>query len=111
MRFNLSYHFFSQLVQIRITIYHLNSTQLNGLRMISILTNGFGKVWKQPELIEDVLDFICSKAKGHKIRFLWCPMLHGPNDEFILELAITAHVDFIVTHNIRDFVGTNKFGI
>ena len=33
------------------------------------------------------------------------------NDELFLELAISARCEYIVTHNIKDFKGTEKFGI
>jgi predicted nucleic acid-binding protein len=39
------------------------------------------------------------------------PFLTDPNDELVLELAVSAKVEYIVTHNIRDFKGTEKFGI
>jgi len=29
----------------------------------------------------------------------------------VLELAVAAKADYIVTHNLRDFAGTEQFGI
>jgi putative PIN family toxin of toxin-antitoxin system len=63
---------------------------------------------------EDVADFIdslCSMAHHHKIYFLWRPSLSDVNDELVLELAVTARCEYIVTHNIKDFKGIDKFGI
>jgi predicted nucleic acid-binding protein len=37
--------------------------------------------------------------------------LRDPDDEFILELAVASQADFIVTHNIQDFRGSETFGI
>jgi len=37
--------------------------------------------------------------------------LSDPNDELVLELAVSAKCEYIVTHNIRDFRGSEKFGI
>jgi predicted nucleic acid-binding protein len=37
--------------------------------------------------------------------------LRDPDDEFILELAVASHADFVVTHNIRDFLGSETYGI
>ena len=34
-----------------------------------------------------------------------------PDDDFILELAFAANADYIITHNIRDFAGAEKFGL
>lgn len=33
------------------------------------------------------------------------------DDEMLLELAVSAKCEYIVTHNIKDFKGTDKFGI
>lgn len=37
--------------------------------------------------------------------------MQDEGDEFIAELAVTAQVNAIVTHNVRDFKGIEKFGI
>ncbi len=50
-------------------------------------------------------------AYHHKIYFLWRPTLSDVGDEFILELAITARCNYIVTHNVSDFKNLDKFGI
>ena len=63
---------------------------------------------------EDVsvfIDSLCSMARHHKIYFLWRPSLPYANDELLLELSVSARCEYIVTHNIRDFKGTEKFGI
>lgn len=57
------------------------------------------------------IDSLCSMARHHKIYFLWRPSLPDANDELILELAVSAKCEYIVTHNIKDFKGTDKFGI
>lgn len=57
------------------------------------------------------IDSLCSMAQHHKIYFLWRPSLPDANDELILELAVSAKCEYIVTHNIKDFKGTEKFGI
>ncbi|MDQ2667018.1 MAG: putative toxin-antitoxin system toxin component, PIN family [Gemmatimonadota bacterium] len=61
--------------------------------------------------IDDVLDYICSVAEPHAIFYLWRPLLRDPRDDLVLELAAEAHVTCIVTHNLRDFIGTAQFGI
>ena len=38
-------------------------------------------------------------------------MLRDPKDDMVLELAVEAGCDFIVTHNIRDFAGAERFGV
>jgi predicted nucleic acid-binding protein len=37
--------------------------------------------------------------------------LPDPKDDFILELAVESRCDFVVTFNVRDFAGAEKFGI
>jgi putative PIN family toxin of toxin-antitoxin system len=57
------------------------------------------------------IDSLCSMAQHHKIYFLWRPFLSDTNDELVLELAVSAKCEYIVTHNISDFRGSEKFGI
>ena len=56
-----------------------------------------------------VVDFLCSVAHHQDIHFLWRPSLPDPQDEFVLELAVAANCEAIITHNVRDFVATKKF--
>ena len=61
--------------------------------------------------IDDILDYICHIASHHKIYYLWRPFLRDPADDMVLEVAVESESDFIVTHNIRDFIGIEQFGI
>ena len=61
--------------------------------------------------IEALIAFHCSVATHHRIFFLWRPFLSDPNDDMVLELAVKARCDFIVTYNERDFKGVDKFGL
>jgi predicted nucleic acid-binding protein len=71
----------------------------------------------EPELpvdsngIEDVIDFHCRVARKHRIFYLWRPRLKDPDDEMILEVAVRAGCDTIVTFNKKDFAGVEEFGI
>ncbi len=53
--------------------------------------------------IDDILNYLCQISRQHKISYLWRPHLRDPKDDFILELAIEAGCDFIITYNKRDF--------
>jgi predicted nucleic acid-binding protein len=61
--------------------------------------------------IEDFLDFIASACEHVRINFLWRPHLPDPDDDLILELAVSGRADAIITFNKRDFVGSDQFGI
>ena len=61
--------------------------------------------------VGDVLDYLCRVAGLHEIHFLWRPRLKDPEDEMILELAVEASCDYIVTYNKQDFPGVEKFGV
>ena len=57
------------------------------------------------------IDSLCAMAHHHKIYFVWRPSLPDMNDELILELAVAASCQYIVTYNINDFRGSDRFGI
>ena len=56
-----------------------------------------------------LVDYLCGVAHRQEIHFLWRPALSDLRDEFILELAVAAGCNAIVTHNIRDFAGALRF--
>ena len=61
--------------------------------------------------IDEILDYFCSVAEHHDIFYLWRPCLPDPDDDMLLELAVEAECDEIITYNTRDFRGTEQFGI
>lgn len=61
--------------------------------------------------IDDIIDYLCRVGHHKKIYYLWRPLLKDPKDDRVLELAITASCDFIITFNTRDFQGIEPFGI
>lgn len=63
------------------------------------------------EEISVFIDSLCAMAHHHKIHFLWRPFLTDVNDELVLELAVSADCEYILTHNISDFRGSERFGI
>ena len=76
-------------------------------------------VVKRPDLvpnltkaeIEDILDYLCLVARRHAIFFLWRPFLKDPKDDMVLELAVEAECEYVITFNQKDFVGCEQFGI
>ena len=61
--------------------------------------------------VGDLIDYICDVGMGQEVFFLWRPVLRDANDDMVLEVAVAAACDTIVTHNVRDFQGAEKFGI
>ena len=63
------------------------------------------------EVVEALIDFHCAVAMHHPIFFLWRPFLRDPKDDMVLELAVKASCEFIITYNARDFAGVEQFGL
>lgn len=61
--------------------------------------------------IDNILDYVCSVAHRRRIHYLWRPFLSDPKDDMVLELAVTAGCEIIVTYNKNDFAGAEQFGI
>ena len=61
--------------------------------------------------IDAVLDYLCSVASLREIFYLWRPVLRDPRDDFVLELAVTASCESIITFNVKDFAGAEQFQI
>ncbi|HNV69099.1 MAG TPA: PIN domain-containing protein, partial [Candidatus Ozemobacteraceae bacterium] len=61
--------------------------------------------------IEKFIDYLCSISNRRRVYFLWRPTMNDPNDEMVLEVAVSSRVEFIVTFNKRDFSNAAKFGI
>ena len=61
--------------------------------------------------ISDILDYLCSVANCRQIYFLWRPFLKDPKDDMVLELAVEAQCQYIISFNKKDFAGIEKFGL
>ena len=70
-----------------------------------------GKIALNARDIDHILDYICAVSNQQAVFYLWRPFLTDPKDDMVLELAVSANCDFIVTYNQRDFQGAEKFGI
>ena len=63
---------------------------------------------------EDALGFLrylASQSHLQEIHFLWRPHLPDVNDDMVLELAFAAGCTYIVTHNVKDFHGSEELGV
>ena len=61
--------------------------------------------------VDDVLDYLCSVAGLHDVFYLWRPFLPDADDDMLLELAVEACCNRIVTFNLKDFAGIERFGV
>jgi len=61
--------------------------------------------------VDDIIDYLCAVGHHHEIFYLWRPLLGDPDDEMLLELALVAKCQFIITFNVRDFRGIEQFGL
>ena len=61
--------------------------------------------------VTTVVDYLCAVGKRQPIYFLWRPLLRDPDDEFVLEVAVAADCQYIITHNVRDFAGAERLGV
>lgn len=64
-----------------------------------------------PRDVDAVLDYFCKVAHLQRIFYLWRPLVPDPKDDMLLELAVAARCQSIVTYDVRDFVGAEKFGV
>lgn len=61
--------------------------------------------------VQTVLDHLCRMGHQQEVFFLWRPTLRDPNDDMVLELAVAAGCPAVVTYNVRDFAGADRFGV
>lgn len=62
--------------------------------------------------VEGFLAAFASAADGVDVNFRWRPQLTDPKDELVLEAAVNAAADALVTHNVRDFqAAAPRFGL
>ena len=76
-----------------------------------VLLREIDKLTVDPEDVQDLIDYLCAVGRMQKVYFLWRPYLRDLEDDFVLELAVAAECDYIVTFNQWDFVGVENFGI
>ena len=57
------------------------------------------------------LRYLASQAHLQEIHFLWRPFLPDSDDDMIMELAFAAGCRYIVTHNVKDFQGSEELGV
>lgn len=61
--------------------------------------------------IQALVDGLCLLARHQKVFFTWRPFLADSGDDMVLELALASGVTHIITHNLKDFRGSESLGI
>ena len=63
---------------------------------------------------EDALAFVrylAGQSHLQEIHYLWRPFLADADDDMVLELAFAAGCRHIITHNVRDYIGSETLGV
>lgn len=60
--------------------------------------------------VGDLLDYLCKVGWRQEVFFLWRPRLRDRGDDMVLEVAVAAGCEGIVTFNRGDFRGAEQFG-
>lgn len=66
---------------------------------------------RDPVAVGDLLDYLCGVGKHQAIFYLWRSFLPDPADDMVLELAVAAGSQAIVTHNRRHLAPALQFGV
>lgn len=70
-----------------------------------------GALAYSPAELEEILDFVCGHSEHRSIYYLWRPFLGDAKDDHVLEVAVAGSCSRIVTFNVRDFQGVDRFGL
>jgi len=61
--------------------------------------------------IDAIIRGICSICNQRQIFYVWRPTSTDPDDDFLIDLAVKAQAEFLVTYNQRNLQPAEKFGI
>jgi len=57
------------------------------------------------------LRYLASIAHLQDVYYLWRPFLRDPNDDMVLECAVASGSQYLITHNVRDFMRSAELGV
>ena len=75
-----------------------------------VLKREFMNSWVSKTEVDSFLDYLFSISKLVEAPFRLRPALRDPDDDRILELAVRVNAT-IITFNIRDFLGSEAYGV
>ena len=107
-QFGASYKLFSLVDK---DVYQFNLSVPLVLEYEEVAKRMIGEISLSEQEIDDILDYVIKNSNHWHIFYLWRPQLKDPSDDMVLELAVTANCNYIVTYNLSDFKGIEKFGI
>ena len=61
--------------------------------------------------VDGIMRALAALCEPVDISFRVRPLLRDPDDEMVLEVALNAPTDAIVTHNVRDFAPARAMGV
>lgn len=99
---------------------HLATGRIRGLVTTALFLE-YEAVLKRPEQravhgfdladIDGLLRELAGRMEPVEVRFTWRPQLTDPADELVLEAAVNGRADALVTHNVKDFTASARFGV
>jgi len=57
------------------------------------------------------LRYLAAQSHLSEIHFLWRPFLPDADDDMVLELAFAVGCRHLITHNVKDFHGSEQLGV
>lgn len=74
--------------------------------------SNIAQFWADEDEVETIIGILVDQLDHIKIHYRWRPQLSDPDDEMVLECAISAQASAIVTFNTKDFLpNAMLFGI
>ena len=61
--------------------------------------------------IDRLLNALCALAERHPTSDAWIPILHDPDDEAFVQLAVEAKTEALVSHNLRHLEPARALGV